>query len=96
MCRNIRVLHHFTPATTDEEIAAAALQYVRKVSGTTRPSRANQTGFDQAVAEITAVSTRLLREGLVPNGPPRTREAMAAKARARGVKREARAGGREG
>lgn len=95
MCRNIGVLHHFTPATTDEEIAAAALQYVRKVSGTTRPSRANQAGFDEAVAEITAVTTRLLREGLVPNGP-RVRGRPWRRRRARGVKREARAGGREG
>ena len=88
MCRNIRVLHHFTPPTTDDEIAAAALQYVRKVSGSTRPSRANQAAFDAAVAEVTEVTTRLLREGLVPSGEPRTREAMAERAKVRGQKRE--------
>jgi hypothetical protein len=89
MCRNIRVLFHFSPPTTDDEIAAAALQYVRKISGSTRPSKANQPAFDAAVAEITAVTTRLVREGLVPNGPARSREGMAAQARLRGQKRDA-------
>lgn len=89
MCRNIRVLHHFSPPTTDDEIAAAALQYVRKVSGTSKPSKANEAAFAQAVAEVTAITARLLREGLVATGAPRTREAMAQQAKLRGQKREA-------
>lgn len=92
MCRNIRVLFHFQPPTTDDEIHAAALQYVRKVSGTTKPSRVNTPAFDAAVAEIAAITERLVREGLVPAGPPRTREQEKLKAKARGARREARAG----
>lgn len=91
MCRNIRVLFHFQPPTTDDEVRAAALQYVRKVSGVTRPSRANQAAFDAAVDEVALLTGRLIREGLVPAGPPRTRENEKAKARVRGLKREARA-----
>ncbi len=90
MCRNIRVLAHFEPPTTDDEIRAVALQYVRKVSGATKPSRANAAAFDAAVAEIAAATERLVRQSLVPAGPPRTREREAMKARARGQKREAR------
>jgi hypothetical protein len=89
MCRNIRILHHFEPPTTPDEIRAASLQYVRKVSGTTKPSQQNQAAFDAAVDEITAVTTKLL-ESLVARGEPRTREGEAAKARARGEKRNAR------
>ncbi len=90
MCRNIRVLHNFAPPTTPEEIAAASLQYVRKVSGTVHPSQLNQAAFDEAVAEITAATTRLLAR-LQARGTPRTREAEAAKGRARWEKRAAKA-----
>ena len=89
MCRNIRILHHFAPPTTPEEIQAAALQYVRKVSGAARPAQVNQAAFDRAVEAITAATTTLLDE-LVARGEPRTREGEAAKARARWEKREAR------
>lgn len=89
MCRNIRVLHHFDPPTTPEEIHAAALQYVRKVSGSTRPSAANQVAFDAAVASIAAITTALL-DNLDHRGAPRTRESEAAKGRARWEKRAAR------
>lgn len=89
MCRNIRVLHHFAPPTTPEEIAAAALQYVRKVSGSTYPSQANAGAFDEAVAEVTAATARLLAR-LEARGQPRTREGEAAKGRARWEKRAAR------
>jgi hypothetical protein len=89
MCRNIRILHHFEPPTTPEEIAAAALQYVRKVSGSTKPSQANQAAFDRAVEAVTAVTTRLLEE-LESRGEPRTREGEAAKARARWERRSPR------
>jgi hypothetical protein len=82
MCRNIRILHHFEPPTTPEEIRAAALQFVRKVSGTTKPVKADQAAFDRAVDAITAATTRLL-DDLEPRGTPRTREGEAAKARAR-------------
>ena len=88
MCRNIRVLHHFEPPTTPAEIEAAALQFVRKVSGTTRPSQANQAAFDAAVAAVTAATTRLL-EDLEPRGAPRTREGEQARARARWARRSA-------
>jgi hypothetical protein len=90
MCRNIRPLFHFEPPTTDDEIHAAALQYVRKVTGSTRPSRANQAAFDRAVAEIAAITARLVRADLVTTAAPRTREAVAAKARQRGQQRDAR------
>lgn len=82
MCRNIRVLHNFEPAATDDEVHAAALQYVRKVSGATKPSAANQAAFDDAVHEIAHI-TRHLLEALVTTAPPKDREVEAAKARAR-------------
>lgn len=88
MCRNIRVLHNFAPPTTPEEIHAAALQYVRKVSGSTRPSMANQVAFDAAVTAIAAITTALL-ENLEARGEPRTREGELAKAKARWEKRSA-------
>ncbi|WP_370249201.1 DUF2277 domain-containing protein [Nocardioides sp.] len=82
MCRNIRPLHNFEPPATDDEVAAAALQYVRKIAGTTAPSRANAEAFDAAVAEITAATRRLV-DSLVTAAPARDREVEAAKARAR-------------
>jgi len=82
MCRNIKVLHNFEPAATDDEVHAAALQYVRKVSGATKPSAANQAAFDDAVHEIAHI-TRHLLEALVTSAPPKDRETEAAKARAR-------------
>jgi hypothetical protein len=90
MCRNIRTLHNFEPPATRDEVLAAAVQYVRKVSGTTKPSQANQAAFDQAVAEVEA-STRRLLEGLSTNAPPKNRDEEAAKARARAEHRYARA-----
>ena len=89
MCRNIRVLHNFEPPATEDEVAAAALQYVRKVSGTTRPSQANQAAFDAAVAEVAHV-TRHLLDALVTTAPPKDRESEARKARARAAGRYAR------
>ena len=89
MCRNIRPLNNFQPPATDDEVAAAALQFVRKVSGTTRPSQANQAAFDRAVAEI-AHTTRHLLDELVTTAPPKDREVEAAKARARAAARYAR------
>ncbi|HUQ06998.1 MAG TPA: DUF2277 domain-containing protein [Kofleriaceae bacterium] len=89
MCRNIRVLHHFAPPTTPEEIQAAALQYVRKVSGSVRPSQANQATFDAAVEAIAAATTTLL-DHLEARGEPRTREGEAAKGKARWEARTAR------
>jgi hypothetical protein len=86
MCRNIRTLHNFDPPATTEEIHASALQYVRKVSGSTKPSKANQEVFDRAVEDVTAITTRLLGE-LVTAAPPKDREAEAAKARARAAER---------
>ena len=88
MCRNIRTLHNFDPPATTDEVQAAALQYVRKVSGATRPSQANQAAFDEAVAEVTAVTQRLLAR-LVTTAPPKDREVEAAKARARAAARYA-------
>ena len=82
MCRNIRPLFHFEPPVTPDEVRAASLQFVRKVSGFTRPSAANQPPFDRAVEDISAAVTRLLDQ-LVTNAPPRNREVEAAKARAR-------------
>ena len=82
MCRNIKTLHNFEPPATEDEVRAAALQYVRKVSGSQRPSQANEAAFDRAVDEVAAITARLLAE-LVTNAPPRDREAEAAKARAR-------------
>ena len=86
MCRNIRVLHNFEPPATIDEIEAAALQYVRKVSGVTRPSTANSEAFDEAVRAV-AAATRSLLEALVTKAPPRDREVEAAKARARAEQR---------
>ena len=86
MCRNIRTLYNFEPAATEEEIRAAALQYVRKVSGFNRPSQANAEAFDRAVDEVAAASARLLA-GLTTASPPRDREVEAAKARARARER---------
>jgi hypothetical protein len=88
MCRNIRTLHNFDPPATTDEVQAAALQYVRKVSGTTRPSAANQAAFDRAVAEVTETTRRLL-DGLTTHAPPKDRDVEAAKARARAAARYA-------
>jgi hypothetical protein len=88
MCRNIRNLHNFEPPATDEEIRASALQYVRKISGFTKPSQANAEAFERAVDEVTEISARLLGE-LVTNAPPKDREVEAAKARARAAQRYA-------
>ena len=82
MCRSIRTLHNFEPPATDEEVQAAALQYVRKIAGTSHPSRANQAAFELAVDQI-ASSTRLLVDSLVTSSAPKNREAEAAKAAAR-------------
>ena len=86
MCRNIRTLHNFEPPATDEEIDSAALQYVRKISGSTKPSKANEAAFERAVEEVAAASHRLL-DALVTHSPPRDREVEAAKARARAAER---------
>ncbi len=86
MCRNIRQLHNFEPPATTDEVQAAALQYVRKVSGSTRPSQANQAAFDAAVAEVAAATHRLL-DGLTTSAPPKNREEEATKARARAALR---------
>ena len=86
MCRNIRQLHNFDPPATSDEVRAAALQYVRKISGTTKPSQANAEAFDQAVEDIAAVSQRLLGQ-LVTTAPPKDREVEAAKAKARSAAR---------
>ena len=82
MCRNIKTLANFDPPATDEEIRASTLQFVRKLSGTTRPSRANAEAFERAVEEVTAAATRLVRS-IETTAPPRTREAEARKARER-------------
>lgn len=86
MCRNIRVLHNFEPPATDDEVRAAALQYVRKVSGTAKPSAANQSAFDAAVAQV-AHATQHLLDALVTAAEPKNREVEAAKARARSAAR---------
>jgi hypothetical protein len=88
MCRNIRPLYNFEPAATDDEVRAAALQYVRKISGFTKPSKANEEAFNRAVEEIAHVSRHLL-EDLETNAPPKDREVEAAKARQRAQKRYA-------
>ena len=85
MCRNIHTLHNFEPAATSDEVQAAALQYVRKIAGTTKPSKANQAAFDRAVAEIAHATQHLLDE-LVTTAPPKNRAAEAAKARERAVR----------
>jgi len=89
MCRNIRPLNNFEPPATSDEVTSAALQYVRKVSGTTRPSQVNQAAFDEAVHEIAHVTAHLL-ERLVTTAPPKDREVEAQKARARAELRYAR------
>ncbi len=89
MCRNIRTLHNFEPPATDDEVRAAALQYVRKVSGSAKPARDNVEAFDAAVAEVAAVTQRLL-DSLVAHGSPKDRDVEAAKARARAEQRYAR------
>lgn len=86
MCRNIHVLHNFEPAATSDEVHAAALQYVRKVSGSTKPSQANAAAFESAVAEIAHVTQHLL-DHLTTSAPPKNREAEAEKARARSAQR---------
>lgn len=88
MCRNIRTLHNFEPPATSEEVQAAAVQFVRKVSGSTRPSRANQEAFDRAVREVADATQRLL-DGLTTAAPPRDREVEAARARERAAARYA-------
>jgi hypothetical protein len=91
MCRNIRTLHNFDPPTTPEEVHAAALQYVRKVAGSTRPSRANAAAFEKAVADVARATEKLLG-ALVPGAPPRSREEEAVRARERWQRRAARMG----
>ena len=86
MCRNIRTLFNFEPPATEEEIRAASLQFVRKVSGSTRPSKANEAAFERAVDDVQSIVERLLGE-LVTQAPPKDRETEAAKARARSAKR---------
>jgi hypothetical protein len=86
MCRNIHTLHNFEPAATDDEVHAAALQFVRKISGSTKPSKANEEAFDRAVIEIAHI-TRHLLEDLVTSAPPKNRDDEAAKAKERSAKR---------
>jgi hypothetical protein len=86
MCRNIKMLFNFDPPVTDEEARAASLQYVRKISGFSKPSKANEAAFEAAIEEVTGASIRLLRL-LETNAPPRNREEEAAKAKARGAAR---------
>lgn len=86
MCRNIRTLHNFEPHATSEEVHAAALQYVRKISGSTKPSKANQEAFDEAVHEIAHITQHLL-DSLVTQAPPKDRDVEAAKAKARAAVR---------
>jgi len=86
MCRNIKNLYNFEPPASDEEVKEAALQYVRKISGFTKPSQANEAAFERAVKEIADVSAKLL-DGLVTNAPPKDREVEAAKRRARSAER---------
>ena len=88
MCRNIRRLHNFEPPATEGEIRAAAVQYVRKISGSSKPSKANEPAFERAVEAVAAASTELLGE-LVTSAPPKDREVEAAKARARSAQRYA-------
>ena len=88
MCRNIKLLFNFAPPVTDGEIRAAALQFIRKVSGFTKPAKANEEAFELAVQEISAATTRLL-DSLVTNAPPKDREVEAAKRRARSAERYA-------
>ena len=90
MCRNIKTLHNYEPPATEDEVRAAALQYVRKVSGSQKPSKANEVAFGRAVDEIAVATSRLLAE-LVTTAPPRDREVEAARARARADQRFGRA-----
>ena len=91
MCRNIKVLANFEPPASDDEVRAAALQFVRKISGSTRPSKANEAAFDRAVEEVTASARRLL-DAMETKAPPRDRETEARKARARSAQRFSRPG----
>jgi hypothetical protein len=86
MCRNIKMLHNFEPPATDEEIHLSSLQFVRKLSGCTRPSKANQAAFDRAVDKVTRAARELI-DALVTDAPPRDREAEALKARAKSAER---------
>jgi len=86
MCRNIKTLHNFDPPATDDEVRASAIQFVRKLSGFTHPSKANQPAFDRAVEQVTQAARELL-DSLVTNAPPRDRAVEAAKARARSAER---------
>ena len=86
MCRNIKTLHNFAPPASDEEIRASSLQFVRKLSGFTKPSKANENAFNRAVEKVTLAAQELLNS-LVTNAPPRNRETEAVKARARSAKR---------
>ena len=86
MCKNIQTLHNFEPPATDEEVRGAALQYVRKISGTNKPSRANAEAFDRAVEDVAAATRRLL-DGLTTSAPPKNREIESAKRRARAAVR---------
>ena len=86
MCRSIKTLHNFAPPATDEEVRASALQFVRKLSGFTRPSKANEPAFNRAVDQVTQAARELL-DSLVTNAPPRDREVEASKARARAADR---------
>lgn len=88
MCRNIRTLHNFEPPASDDEVEASALQYVRKISGSTKPSKANAEAFDRAVAQVAEV-TRTLLDELVASAPPKDREVEAAKRKALAAKRYA-------
>ena len=88
MCRNIKTLANFAPPATDDEIRASALQFVRKLSGTSKPSRANEDAFNQAIEEVTDAATRLIRS-LKTNAPPRNREEEARKAKERAAERYA-------
>ena len=91
MCRNIKTLHNFAPPATDEEIRASSLQFVRKLSGFTKPSRANEAAFNRAVDDVTRAARELL-DSLVTSAPPRDREVEASKARARSAARYSRTG----
>jgi hypothetical protein len=86
MCRNIKMLHNFEPSATDEEVHLSSLQFVRKLSGCTRPSKANQAAFDRAVDKVTRAARELI-DSLVTDAPPRDREVEALKARARSAER---------
>ena len=86
MCRNIKTLHNFKPPATEEEIRASSIQFVRKLSGFTKPSKANEEAFNRAVEQVAQIATELL-DSLVTNAPPRDREVEAAKARARSAER---------